>query len=118
MSQKIDVDLSKLYDGDFRYITNEQYTEILKLHKMLKDERIEHTISKFCDGWQIIIPADDERRVCDVIQDFYSYGVRNNHLEMMIEEGRCSDDSQIYGDKTAEEMLEIIKGLVGASADA
>ncbi len=114
MSQKIDIDLSKLYDSDFRYITNEKYTEILKLHKMLKDERIEHTISKFCDGWQIVVPADDDRRVCDVVQDFYSYGVRNNHLEMMIEDRSGSNIPQVIGDKTAEGMLEIIKGLVGA----
>ena len=111
-------DVRKIYDENFRYVTNEKYTGILNLHKLLQDSDIEHTISKFCDGWQIVVPADDERRMCDVIQDFYSYGVQNNHLEMMIEEGRCSDDSQIYGDKTAEEMLEIIKGLVGASADA
>lgn len=73
----------ELYNPDGTYKTDESYTEIIKLHKMLNDAKIPHEFKKFTDGWQIIYPEDGEKRVMDAVQNFGSYGSEDNLLEIM-----------------------------------
>ena len=73
----------ELYDAQGNYITDERYTEIIKLHDMLKAAGITHEFKKFMDGWQVIYPADGPARVMDAVQNFGSYGADENLLEIM-----------------------------------
>ena len=72
----------KLFDENGKCILNENYTEILKLDKMLTDAQIPHTLGRFMDGWQVIYP-DKEKWVADAIEHRGSYGHEENLLEIM-----------------------------------
>lgn len=73
----------ELYDAQGNYITDERYTEIIRLHDMLKAAGITHEFKKFRDGWQVIYPADGPERVMDAVEHFGSYGNEDDLLEIM-----------------------------------
>ena len=74
---------TELYDAQGDYITDERYTEIIKLHDMLITAEIPHEFKRIMDGWQVIYPADGPERVMDAVQNFGSYGADENLLEIM-----------------------------------
>lgn len=63
----------------------DDYQEILKLHEMLEEAEIPHAMLRKLDGWQIGYPALEPitGRVCSVIEHRYSYGAREDLLEIM-----------------------------------
>lgn len=74
--------IKQIFDENGNYILDENYTEILRLDKMLTDANIPHTLERFTDGWQVIYYANGER-IADAIQHYGSYGVEENRLEIM-----------------------------------
>lgn len=72
----------KVFDENGKYILNENYTEILKLDKMLTEAQIPHTLQRFSDGWQVVYPSE-EKRVADAVEHYGSYGHEENLLEIM-----------------------------------
>lgn len=60
----------------------DDYKEIFKLKKMLESEGIPFEFREFCGGYQIIYPSM-ESRVCDAIEHNYSYGSKQDKLELM-----------------------------------
>ena len=94
-----------LFDKDGNFVTDESYQEIHTLDKMLSEAKIPHTVDTFMDGWQICYPSD-ERRVCDVIEHFGSYGSEDDLLEIM---GLCDTEDVVEGFLTAAECFKRIK---------
>ena len=95
-----------LFDKNGKYILDENYTEILRLDKMLTDANIPHTLERFMDGWQIIYYTNGER-IADAIQHYGSYGVEENRLEIMglLTPEEAEHDS-VLGHLTAENVFE------------
>lgn len=100
----------ELYDAQGNYITDERYTEIIKLHDMLKATEIPHEFKKFRDGWQVIYPEDGPARVMDAVEHFGSYGNEDDLLEIM---GLLTPEEEKYdivsGGLTAEDVFARIK---------
>ena len=73
----------QLYDKNGNYILDEDYQEILKLHKMLEEHNIPHTMKRFLDGWQVCYPSSRQENGCvmDAIENFGSYGSEKDLLE-------------------------------------
>ena len=97
-------------DSDI-YTENKAYTEIHRLHGMLKGANIPHTMKRFMDGWQICYPVEDpQERVCDAIEHCGSYGHGADLLELM---GLLTDEElpgdSVVGFLTAEEVFSRIK---------
>lgn len=95
----------QLYDENGNYRLDESYTEILKLHKLLIDANIPHTLDRFLDGWQIVYP-NTKSRVADAIQHYGSYGNEKNLLEIMglLTPIEAESDS-VLGCLTAEDVF-------------
>ena len=73
----------ELYNTDGSYKTDPDYKEIFKLHNMLENNNIPHTLHKMFDGWQIIYPEKGKKQVMDAIEHFGSYGSEQDLLEIM-----------------------------------
>ena len=82
---------------------NPRYKEILRLDKILSEEKIPHTLVRFEDGYQIALFRNN---VCigDVVQHKYSYGAKNDLLESM-GFGECD----VKGCLTAEQAAELFR---------
>lgn len=96
----------ELYDAQGNYITDERYTEIIRLHDMLKAAGIKHEFKKFMDGWQVIYPEDGPERVMDAVEHFCSYGNEDDLLEIM---GLLTTEEEkhdtVLGNLTAEDVF-------------
>ena len=94
----------QIFDENGKYRLDENYTEILKLDKMLTDANIPHTLDRFLDGWQVIYPSE-EKRVADAIQHYGSYGSSKNLLEIMglVKPEETSDS--VLGHLTADDVF-------------
>lgn len=90
----------------------DDYQEILKLHEMLEEAEIPHTIVQMMDGWHLCYPVREpfKERVCSVIEHRYSYGREQDLLEIM---GLLTDDEEqdgsVCGYLTAEDVFARIK---------
>lgn len=98
--------IDKIFDKNGKYITDENYTEILELDKMLNDAEIPHTLERFVDGWQVCYP-NQEKIVADAIEHYGSYGSSENLLEIMglLTPEEAKHDS-VLGHLTAENVFE------------
>ena len=88
------------------YALNESYKEILRLHDMLVEHDIPHTLDRFFDGWQICYPEQGVEQVMDAIEHYGSYGNATDKLEIMgllTKEEEESDS--VLGHLTAEEVF-------------
>lgn len=84
------------------YELDESYTEILKLDELLTDAGIDHELSRFWDGWQIIYYKDGVR-ISDAIEHYGSYGHEEDLLEIM---GLVEiEDDTVEGYLTADEVF-------------
>lgn len=94
----------QIFDENGKYRLDENYTEILKLDKMLTDANIPHTLDRFLDGWQVIYPSE-EKRIADAIQHYGSYGNTENLLEIMglVKPEETSDS--VLGHLTADDVF-------------
>ena len=94
----------QIFDENGKYRLDENYTEILKLDKMLTDANIPHTLDRFLDGWQVIYPSK-EKRIADAIQHYGSYGGSKNLLEIMglVKPEETSDS--VLGYLTADDVF-------------
>ena len=72
----------QIWDENGKCKLDKNYTEILKLDKMLTDAKIPHTLDRFLDGWQVIYSING-KRIADAIQHCGSYGNEKNLLEIM-----------------------------------
>ena len=99
----------QIFDENGKYRLDENYTEILKLDKMLADANIPHTLDRFLDGWQVIYPSE-EKRIADAIQHYGSYGNTENLLEIMglVKPEETSDS--VLGHLTADDVFNRISG--------
>jgi hypothetical protein len=98
------------------FTTNEAYQEILRLHQMLDEENVQHTLRKCYDGWQIVFPEDGKNRVMDAIQHFGSYGAKHDLLEiagLLTEEEKTHGG--VLGHLTAENVYKRIMAYIGAN---
>jgi hypothetical protein len=95
----------QIFDENGKYRLDENYTEILKLDKMLTDANIPHTLDRFLDGWQVIYPSE-EKRIADAVQHYGNYGSSKNLLEIM---GLLTDEEQkcdsVKGWLTADDVF-------------
>ena len=88
-----------------------KYTEIFKLKKMLEEAKIPFVFidrSTAFTAYQIAYPIPNFK--CSIVQGDYSYGSKENLLEIMgllTEEERKQDD--VVGGLTAEEVFKRIK---------
>ena len=86
-------------------ILNENYTEILKLNKMLTKAEIPHSVDRLFDGYQIIYFYKGER-IADAIEHFWSYGADENLLEIMgCMTSEEEEQDEVLGYLTAEEVF-------------
>ena len=94
----------QIFDENGKYRLDENYTESLKLDKMLPDANIPHTLDRFLDGWQVIYPSE-EKRVADAVQHYGSYGNTENLLEIMglVKPEETSDS--VLGHLTADDVF-------------
>lgn len=73
-----------------------KYTEIFKLKKMLEKAKIPFAfIEHHSVGYQILYPAGGEKRQCSVIEHSFSYGNKQDLLEIM---GLLTDEELKYDD--------------------
>jgi len=89
--------------------TCHKYREILKLHKMLEEAKIPHSLAHVLDGYQILYPLVDcaPDAEISVVEHFASYGMEEDLLEiygMLTEEESCSGDC-VLGYLTAENVF-------------
>lgn len=90
----------------------DDYQEILKLHEMLEEAEIPHTIVQVMDGWHLCYPVREplEKRVCSVIEHYGSYGREQDLLEIMgLLTAEEEQDDSVCGYLTAEEVFARIK---------
>ena len=94
----------QIFDENGKYRLDENYTEILKLDKMLTDAKIPHTLDRFLDGWRVIYFVNGNR-VADAIQHYGSYGNTENLLEIMglVKPEETSDS--VLGHLTADDVF-------------
>ena len=86
--------------------TNKRYKEILKLDALLTEEKVNHILGRFIDGWIVIVyTPDGENRLCDAVEHFGSYGQKEDKIEIMggITAEEREGDS-VLGYLTAEEV--------------
>lgn len=100
----------KLFDAHGNWITCERYQEIHRLDKMLVDAGIPHTMAHLHGGWQIIYPKDGKQRVMDAVEHHFSYGEKEDLLEIMglLTPEEAKNDS-VVGYLTAENVFSRIK---------
>lgn len=90
----------------------EKYSEIIKLRGMLEAENIPFEFQFLSDllGFQLSYPKSGDGRVCSVIEHAFSYGNKDNLLEIM---GLLTDEEMEYdsvvGFLNAENVFERIK---------
>ena len=93
--------------------TNEKYQEILKLHRILEGNGIDHELSKMFDGWQIEVPHKPEKGefgIISAIEYFASYGSREDLIELAY--SKVSRElKEISAYLTAEQAAEKIKEI-------
>lgn len=93
-------------DVSFLYAeTNKRYKEILKLDALLTEEKVNHILGRFIDGWIVIVyTPDGENRLCDAVEHFGSYGQEEDKLEIMgaLTESELKD-GPVLGCLTAKE---------------
>lgn len=93
-----------------------KYNEILKLKDMLESAKIPFDFSKAYNGYHIVYPPANYKRVCSVIEHDYSYGKEKDLLEIMgliTEEEKDAWDDDVFGYLTAEEVFQRIKNHWG-----
>lgn len=94
----------QLYDETGDYKLDKNYTEILKLDKLLNDANIPHTLKRFYDGWQVVYSVNG-KRISDAVQHYFSYGHSENLIEIMglvtLEETSVS----VLGHLTADDVF-------------
>ena len=90
-----------------------EYKEIFRLKEMLEQAKIPFIFKEFSDfknGYQILYPEDNAKNVCSVIEHSFSYGNREDLLEIM---GLLTDEESQYdsvkGFLSAEKVFERIK---------
>lgn len=94
------------------YKLSDRHQEILRLHKMLEEASIPHTVSRWMDGWMVCYPVarPSEECVIDAIETSHSYGYWEDKIEIMglltPEEEECDS---VVGHLTAENVFERIK---------
>lgn len=95
--------------GDGSMKLNEDYTEILKLDRMLTEMNIPHETIRLMDGWQVWYP-NKKGGVCDAIQHFGSYENKEDLLEIMglLTEEEMEVEGGVLGYLTANEVCERI----------
>lgn len=91
----------------------ESYREIFKLHEMLENAQIPHTLKRLFDGWQVCYPEDrqSDNCVCDAVQHFGSYGSEDDRLELMglLSEEENEENGGVIGYLTAQEVFDRIE---------
>lgn len=96
----------QIFDKNGKYITDKNYTEILRLDEMLTEANIPHITEKFLDGWCVLYPTR-ENPIADAVEHYGSYGNSANLLEIMglltDEEEKCDS---VKGWLTAEDVFE------------
>lgn len=98
------------FDENGNWIPNDSYKEIHRLHQMLTDAGIPHTMKPMMDGWQICYPQDGAKRVVSVIEHYGSYGKDEDLLEIMgLLTKEEEDQDSVLGYLTAEEVFLRIK---------
>lgn len=91
---------------------NPRYTEAEKLDRLLTEASIPHTKERLLDGWQISYQVSRQTGgdmcICDAVQNFGSYGGKENLLEIMglVDETR---GDEVEGYLTADEVFDRIK---------
>ena len=94
-------------------MAKENYKEILKLKDMLEKAGIPFIFKEhndFRNGYQILYPADGEKNRCSVIEHEFSYGNKQDLLEIMglLTDEESRDDS-VAGSLSADNVFERIK---------
>lgn len=85
-----------------------EYTEILKLDKLLTEAGLPHLTETLADGWKIwLLPDAGGWWQCDAIQHKYSYGGTRGLIEIM--GFPLVDGGDVEGWLTAEQVLEKVK---------
>lgn len=96
---------------------NPDFQEILKLHEMLQTKNIPHSFEPELDGWHIIY-SNGEDFTCSVIENFGSYGMEYDRLEIM---GLLTPDEKetdsILGWLTAEDVFARIEAHWNANKE-
>lgn len=82
----------QIFDKNGKYITDKNYTEILRLDEMLTEANIPHVLEKFLDGWCVLYPTK-ENAIADAIEHYGSYGNSANLLEIM---GLLTEEEEKY----------------------
>lgn len=98
----------KKMNPDGSMAVNDDYQEILKLHEMLAEYEIPHTMFQHFDGWAIRYPAPE--CVCSCIQHCFSYGGFFDKIEIsgLLTPEEKENDS-VLGWLTAEDVFGRIK---------
>lgn len=104
----------ELFDKNGKYITDESYTEIIKLHEMLEKAKIPHTFKKFMDGYQVCYPEHYRtgKCVCDALEHCGSYYNEDNLLEikgLLNDSERLISFDGVIGGLTAQNVFDRIK---------
>lgn len=88
-----------------KYKLNLAYTEITRLHDMLEENQIPHFFHRMYDGWQVIYPNAENRKI-SAVQHYFSYGSRENRIEIMGGITPADDTSgSVLGHLTAENVF-------------
>lgn len=96
-------------------MNREKFKEIFRLDEMLTESNIPHEFRELFDGYQICYPyrewlIDDWYSVCDAVEHSYSYGSKEDKLELL---GLLTDEESqrdiVVGWLTAEDVFERIK---------
>lgn len=94
--------------------TNEKYQEILKLHRILEGNGIDHELFEMFDGWQIEVPHKPEQGdfgIISAIEYFASYGSREDLIELAYSKV-SREMKEISAYLTAEQAAEKIKEIM------
>ena len=92
-------------------ILNPSYKEILKLNTMLDNAKIPHRTHRLDDGWQVIYaPYHPDSWVADAIETRYSYGAKDDLLELAGEllTGKELKRDSVVGGLTANDVFQRI----------
>lgn len=90
-----------------------EYTEIFKLKEKLEKKKIPFKFithnSPYKKGYQICYPEDGEKKVCSVIEHSFSYGNKQDLLEIMglLTEEEMKQD-EVVGYLTADDVFKRI----------
>lgn len=88
---------------------NPAYQSILMLHYMLEAAKIPHELRRIFDGWQVVYIVNG-RCVADAIEHEYSYGVKEDLLELsgLLTEEESKFDT-VKGYLSAQEVFDRIQ---------